>query len=416
MKKLLVLLIFFLLTVNGNSIANWEECSNGLECKVIRGLAVSGDTLFVGTYGAGVYCSTDLGNNWFPRNAGMEDDSISRVVIRGSTMFSSSYRRYVYKSSDFGITWIQKKEGMTYNQVFKLATSGDNVYCGTNYHGLFRSTDDGETWAAVNNGLSNNPYIYIMSLSVKNDIVYAGIQPRGNMNGFGLYKSTDNCESWKCINGNVDTIDYFLNIIEIVFKENDIYLATALGGIYYSDDNGENWTSKNNGLIIDPWSGNYISLSLVDNDLFLGTLTKGVFWSPDDAEQWLDVSYGKSFKNVRAVKQCADYLFMATDSGMYRIKRNEIISSIDQINELSISSIFPNPASDYIEINLERCQALTKCRTFGINIYNTFGELVISEAGHLEEIGHLKRIDISHLPAGVYFLKIGNKAEKFVKI
>jgi hypothetical protein len=28
----------------------------------------------------------------------------------------------------------------------------------------------------------------------------------------------------------------------------------------------------------------------------------------------------------------------------------------------------------------------------------------------------LPRIDISHLPAGVYFIKIGDKVEKFVKM
>jgi hypothetical protein len=31
-------------------------------------------------------------------------------------------------------------------------------------------------------------------------------------------------------------------------------------------------------------------------------------------------------------------------------------------------------------------------------------------------VSELQRIDISHLPAGVYFIRIGDKVEKFVKM
>ncbi len=85
-------------------------------------------------------------------------------------------------------------------------------------------------------------------------------------------------------------------------------------------------------------------------------------------------------------------------------------------NEMAIS---PNPASEYIEINLDRCATLSKCGTsknVDIKIFNTFGELVISDVLHLGDVGHLKRIDISDLSVGLYFVYLSGKVIKFVKI
>ncbi len=69
----------------------------------------------------------------------------------------------------------------------------------------------------------------------------------------------------------------------------------------------------------------------------------------------------------------------------------------------------PNPASDYIEISLDRCATLAKCgtsETDEIKIYNTFGEIVITEPIHPMTTSH--RMNIEHLPVGLYFIQIGN--------
>jgi len=91
----------------------------------------------------------------------------------------------------------------------------------------------------------------------------------------------------------------------------------------------------------------------------------------------------------------------------------------ESINNLSDVIISPNPASEYIEINLERCAPLSKSGTSegnAIKIYNTFGECVmeLKDVQHLGDVGHLKRISISYLPVGLYFIQIGNYLEKLV--
>ncbi|MBX3044678.1 MAG: T9SS type A sorting domain-containing protein [Candidatus Kapabacteria bacterium] len=88
--------------------------------------------------------------------------------------------------------------------------------------------------------------------------------------------------------------------------------------------------------------------------------------------------------------------------------------------------IFPNPASDFITINMESIRACSNGNNNGaspiasIEIFDMLG-LEVMNVGTGLELSTL-RIDISHLPAGMYFIKIigSNGAcsivEKFVKL
>jgi len=88
---------------------------------------------------------------------------------------------------------------------------------------------------------------------------------------------------------------------------------------------------------------------------------------------------------------------------------------IDESALVNNISIFPNPASDYLEVNVNR-QAGNAVK---MEIVNAIGEIVFSS----EESGQAtltKRIDCSMLAAGIYFLKVnaGNETvtRKFTKI
>lgn len=72
--------------------------------------------------------------------------------------------------------------------------------------------------------------------------------------------------------------------------------------------------------------------------------------------------------------------------------------------------IYPNPTSDYLEINLDNI-ILSEAKN-PIKIFNTYGECVMTlmSSNYLPQ----KRIDVSHLPAGVYMVRIGNYFEKFM--
>jgi PKD repeat protein len=79
--------------------------------------------------------------------------------------------------------------------------------------------------------------------------------------------------------------------------------------------------------------------------------------------------------------------------------------------------IYPNPAEDYIEITIvsqnvnKVLQPLVQDGEF--EIYDVLGERVMSESIHPMTRSH--RMNVGNLPKGVYFIRIGNKIEKFIK-
>lgn len=101
-----------------------------------------------------------------------------------------------------------------------------------------------------------------------------------------------------------------------------------------------------------------------------------------------------------------NYLFL-------RAWRNVNTSIVDKSIELGEILISPNPASEYIELR-QPPESFEPLEGSEIKIFNTFGELVFSDAAYLKEVPHLKRIDISHLPIGLYFIQIGKYTEKFM--
>jgi hypothetical protein len=80
--------------------------------------------------------------------------------------------------------------------------------------------------------------------------------------------------------------------------------------------------------------------------------------------------------------------------------------------------IVPNPAGDFIEINFERCPTSPRCRTSNkIEIYNVLGECVktVQIPSSQTQAPSPQKVDVSDLPPGVHFVRIGNFVRMFVR-
>lgn len=152
--------------------------------------------------------------------------------------------------------------------------------------------------------------------------------------------------------------------------------------------------------------GNVCHVSLPSG---IGTQFTGLGWYYAD---W----YQQQSNGVRI-----DSLVEITIEGI-RKGRDEILEAafdcLVNIEEIRLNNnfeIYPNPAGDYIEVNSSadsRQQSADEKLKEDIRIYNTLGQCVITE-GTINELP--MRIDISNLPIGVYYIKIGSIFEKFIK-
>jgi hypothetical protein len=146
-------------------------------------------TLYAGTYGGGVFKSTDGGATWSAVNTGLSNKSVWALAIdptAPNTLYAGTYGG-VFKSTDGGASW--SANGLTGNGVFALAIDPNTpttLYAGTN-GGVFKSTNSGATWSATGTGPTNVRALVIDPTTPTT--LYAGT------NG-GVFKSADGGVNW----------------------------------------------------------------------------------------------------------------------------------------------------------------------------------------------------------------------------
>ncbi len=94
-------------------------------------------------------------------------------------------------------------------------------------------------------------------------------------------------------------------------------------------------------------------------------------------------------------------------------KESELLLNREFVNNQFSMNVFPNPARDYFEIELENLEpGLTS-----ILIYNTTGELILQNEFYNSESKFLQKYDVNNYRKGLYMIKIkNNSALYFSKI
>ena len=173
----------------------WSQ--SGLAGYDVRAIeANSKDVFFAGTWGGGVFSSSNSGKDWTDLSANMQNLSVTSLVINNSDeIFASTFGGGILKSADDGVTWAQLD--ISYRHIWSLAINhkqNETIFAGTYGTGMYRSTDDGDTWERVNKGMFSQ---YIYSIVFDSD---GYIYPMSWMGG--VYKSTDNGDEWNLLGLN----------------------------------------------------------------------------------------------------------------------------------------------------------------------------------------------------------------------
>jgi len=219
----------FLSTNNGSS---WTAVNNGLTGNAlqVRALAINGSNIYVGTYNSGVYLSTNNGNSWSAVNTGLTNLQILSFAISGNTIFAGTWGG-VYMSTNNGNNW--SAIGLSGNMISGIAISGNNIFAGINGGGVYLSTNNGTSWNPVNTGLTNNQ---VTALVVDGNNIFAGTS------GGGVYLSTNNGNNWNTKNTSLtDTI-----INALTLSGNYLFAGTSqFGGVWKLQYSGTIATSAN---------------------------------------------------------------------------------------------------------------------------------------------------------------------------
>src|ERR1039457_1446008 len=106
MKYLVLLIVLlFLIISNDNLNAQWVQ-TNGPYGGVVNCLAVSGTNIFAGTYGGGIYLSSNNGTSWTAVNNGLPAScNITALAVSGTNVFAGADDFGIYLSTNNGTSW-----------------------------------------------------------------------------------------------------------------------------------------------------------------------------------------------------------------------------------------------------------------------------------------------------------------------
>jgi hypothetical protein len=328
--KIFLVCTFGILFLAGGSVhaqQYWQKLS-AFPSMYVHALAIDGSgRIFAGSFGNGVYRSTDDGTTWIQLISGLTNRKVHSICVHPSGyVFVGTDSGGVFRSADNGANW--SNVGLPGKIVLSLAVkSSGEIFAGVGFPGVdsggvFRSTNNGASWEPASSGLTSSA---VNALAINSDgYIFAGT------GGDGVFKSTDNGSSW--INMGLGGV----SVTAIAIKADTIMLSGSyLEGIYNSTDKGESW--YNYGQTFSTCR----SLAFnSDGIFFAGTDHEGIFRSESNGECWyqmgLDIDY------IRAIIfNSSGYMFAGTDAGIYRsVNSTNQILSVD-ICSLNLLSTYP---------------------------------------------------------------------------
>lgn len=302
--------------------ATWDDFSQGLLSTDIRTLMLAADgTLYAGSKGYGIFrrgghdaawrqmpALREFGTFW-PIWDGRPLYQYTSLLIHpadSQTIYLGTFPAGIYKTTDGGKTWRERNVGWTNDGVFTLVSDPLNpeiVYAGT-YNGINRSTDGGGHWELWDQGWPPEQWVFAIAFDPTDPNVMYAVSKNGENMGRGrpgfhgtVMKSTDGGAHWFPITTGLNINQEFYRIIVNPHYPDTLYLATESDGVFISRDAGGHWKAWNDGLgkLTAGPNGNQISIgnlragtngNNVTNVLTLSADGKVIYFGTHGAGVW----------------------------------------------------------------------------------------------------------------------------------
>jgi len=331
---------------------NWHPIGSGINFG--QGAATSfaslGRYFFVGLE----HSTGGSGPVWASSNNGNDwsEDTINGPIASNSKyLFGQSYSIYAMTQ----LLARSSDTGKTWDSLIDLdvsymATNGACIYAVTP-NDSHRSTDNGKTWSTMSYPLS--PPTSLVAL----DTIIFGGSSTGNA---GLARSLDSGATWT-------QITFPHAVTALVTDGKNLWAGTMDSGVYVSTDNGKNWRNVSEGL---RYFLQVTAMAVYDTMMIVATVSPG---SQNYWQAW------------RPIREMVD----STKSGVKEIAHNN--------NPLEV---FPNPATNLLQI--------TSSQPGQAHLFDLLGRERLNAS-----IGASgATMDVSHLEAGMYFLRLGSESAK----
>jgi photosystem II stability/assembly factor-like uncharacterized protein len=288
----------------------------------VQALTLGGkDTVYAGSFGHGIFRSSDRGATWLPAGAGITDPFIlSLATAKDGAIYAGTFRGGVFRSRDEGKTWQPVNAGLKRFEVKALMVAGDELYAGTG-DGVYRLNEAGDRWSVVTTGLDD---ILVHALARSSDgTLFAGTS------GKGVLRFKHNTDGWvRMRHGLQDHEGMVENFIRVLVIDQDqgIFAGTFDGGVFRSADGGTTWRPISRALPNDSIRG----IVLIDHGVVVAT-GHGIFKTADKGRQWTPVNTGLTNLSIQVLIGSGDGgLYAGTSSGVFRSDDGQTWVAVNQ--------------------------------------------------------------------------------------
>lgn len=364
-------------------------------------------------------------NAMYPTGDGSPYYSVEMESDDSARVYAGNVR--VYKTTNAGASWQQvfTPESAPYNfQSFNcgayaietcpwdssIVMAGYTVF-DSDKGGLFYSHDAGTTWQQLHIEVSTDGFDVdvndiVFNLEGADTVAYIGVSfDVSSPQGFSVYRAVKAGSSWT-VNQNMDgtntsTGTSFVVSIEDLEVYGDTILAVGTDAgnnhptAYYKVVSGSNvWTPF--GTSGFPFvSGKKGAAITVGNDTIYCAVDHEIYYRAPSTSAWqLGYSYPVGTK-IQFLY--FDDLLAGTDYGLYEHKSQSSISIVEN-PEFLVEKVYPNPATDFVNIQLNSGKEST------LKVFNSQGKLMHTVESSTANI----QLDLSSLSAGLYIIQVSN--------
>ena len=391
------------------------------------------------------------------------DNIMTLIDIEGANL--PGPQREILKSTNKGLNWnrVYLDSIISWNYAQNICYPTENyciATCSNNY--ILKTTDGGIHWEEklINLPKSTNGIVYISLLDSLYGVIGTYKDIAYSNDGFKTYKiltfprklmptaikiispkkiyivvanSASFLEYDAITDSSVEYPNSFpkyelpYNIPESIYFSDSLYGFVAglrkanIGNskfdmIHKTTDGGRTWVEVLNAYNNPQFGLTEIDFCDKENGIAVGQFGK-IYWTHDSGNTWVQDSNKEILYNQAAVLHAVilnkNTALIADFTG--KMWRTPIITDVPEINnENEAMQIVPNPASDYIEIsNINPMLQHGDASIPEVRIYDIYGRN--NPAPPLPTREGV-RINVSFLPSGIYFVMMGDKVFKFIKL
>jgi len=381
--------LIFLFAISFHVSYSQFVATNGPGSSTVKTISVSGQYVFAGTAGSGVYYTTNEGGTWLASSNGLGNMTVNKIECSGSVVIACT-EAGLYRSTANGSNWSQVNSGNS-SAYTSVRYMNSVFYAGTYNGSIYKSTDNGATWTLYSSAIAGA----INDMCIFNGVFFAAAT--------GLHVSTNNGAAW-----SVEYISGPAMVLKVLFPTGNVLrLGTGNGG-------KKSTTPLGNFTTDIPWINFVQGYAWVGSYLIAGMST-GMFWSSDNGTTWNDPTPNyMQGSYVNCVTQSVSNVYAGAGNFVYKRAINEIIGitvSNTQVPEkFNLSQNYPNPfnPSTTIQYSLSSSQFVT------LKVYDVLGNEISTLIDEHKQAGFYEvSFNASSLPSGSYFyrLQIGNYSE-----